>query len=220
MTERVDLELKYADGSPFIHKYYRQPDSAVGLIVTFPGAHYGMDGPLLFYPALWMRQQGWDSLSLAYSFQEVMSEPDLQNIPTVIGECSDLLKAAFESRSYGHITIVGKSLGCGIASYLCSGLDELQDSRLVCLTPPLDTPYFDPVFAETTQAAILAIGTADRFYDEEVLANLKTKRDFALSTFEGCDHSLVLEGDVEGTMRVLAELIQMVSDFAQNGEAN
>ena len=69
MYELANLDLKTADGRPLIHKFYRQSEMAEGLLLVFPGNHYGVDGPLLFYPSELLRDLGWDTLAVSYGFQ-------------------------------------------------------------------------------------------------------------------------------------------------------
>ena len=79
MADRVTLPLKDTKGRPLMHKFYRQERDMRGLLVTFPGGNYGMDGPLLYYPSELLQAAGWDTLALTYSFQVDMKSisPDI-----------------------------------------------------------------------------------------------------------------------------------------------
>src|SRR3990172_8596788 len=107
MAEVVSLPLSTADGRPLVHKFYRHPEGAAGLLVTFPGNHYGVDGPLLYYPAKLLGAEGWDTLAVSYGFQTAMREPFADGLENLVTECVAAIAAAIESRGYSRIGLIG-----------------------------------------------------------------------------------------------------------------
>ena len=80
-----------------IHLYInsiRQEDEPSGLLVTLPGNHYGVDGPMLYYPSELLRNAGWDTLALTYGFQTAGIEFSHEAAPGVLQECQAALQAS------------------------------------------------------------------------------------------------------------------------------
>jgi len=207
MAELISLPLRTADGRPLVHKFYRHPESAAGLLVTFPGNHYGVDGPLLYYPAKLLGAEGWDTLAVSYGFQTAMREPLEEGLESLVLECEAAIRGAMQSRQYPRIGLIGKSLGAGIVAYLCANRSELAAARAAYLTPALGTPFFDPFFVKTSQPAYLALGTQDRFYSAEVLERLRGQRPFELALIEGADHSLDVPGDLSASIEAAGRAV-------------
>jgi hypothetical protein len=197
MAEIVRLALQTADDRPLMHKFYRHEKGAAGLLVTFPGDNYGVDGPLLYYPSKILRESGWDTIAVTYGYQTAMAEMSLETIPGLIEECRRAVDVALVTQDYPHIGMVGKSLGANIVA-----------------TPPLGNPLFDSSFGVLKQQAYLAMGTADRFYNAERLEILKVTRPFELTLIEGADHSMDIEGELEASLdavkRVVSEVVAML----------
>ena len=214
MAELVSLPLTTADGRPLVHKFYRHPQAAAGLLVLFPGNHYGVDGPLLYYPAKLLGAEGWDTLAVSYGFQTAMREPFADGLENLIGECVTAITAAFEGRQYSRIGLIGKSLGAGVVAYLCAHRSELATARAAYLTPAIGTPFFDPFFVKTSQPAYLVVGTHDRYYSAAVLERLQAQRPFELVLIEGADHGLDVPGDlsasIEAAGRAVAGLLAFI----------
>ncbi|MGH2620673.1 MAG: hypothetical protein ACRDHG_08905, partial [Anaerolineales bacterium] len=137
MAELIALPLTAADGRPLVHKFYRHPEDAASLLVIFPGNHYGVDGPLLYYPAKLLGAQGWDTLAVSYGFQTAMREPFADGLESLVSECVTAITAAIEGRQYSRIGLIGKSLGAGVVAYLCAHRPELATARAAYLTPAL-----------------------------------------------------------------------------------
>ena len=213
MAELVSLGLQASDGRPLAHKFYRQAGDPVGLLIAFPGNHYGMDGPLLYYPCEMLQAAGWDTLALSYGFQTAVQELGDEGLPGLISECTAALHTALSARPYPRLTLLGKSLGAGLVAYLCGAEAVLADARAACLTPALGTPLFDPLLARTSQPVLLAMGTADRFYDPQALERLKAARPFELVLVEGADHSMDVPGDLAASLQAVRQVVTAVLDF-------
>ena len=213
MAELVSLGLQASDGRPLAHKFYRQAGEPVGLLIAFPGNHYGMDGPLLYYPCEMLQATGWDTLALSYGFQTAVQELGDEALPGLISECTAALHRALSARSYPRIALLGKSLGAGLVAYLCGAEAALAGAPAAYLTPALGTPLFDPLLARTSQPALLAMGTADRFYDPQALERLKAARPFELVLVEGADHSMDVPGDLAASLRAVQQVVTAVLEF-------
>ena len=217
MSELVNLDLETADGRPLIHKFYRQPEAAEGLLVVYPGNHYGVDGPLLYYSCELLRDRGWDTLAVSYGFQTAGKEPFEDGLDALLAECRSAALTARADRDYPRLGLVGKSLGAAVVAQLCANEPEFKQARAGYLTPALGTPFFDPLFLETKQLAYVAIGTADRFYTPQALEDLHDKKAFELSLIEGADHSMNVSGDLEASTESVRQVVDGLVVFLQGG---
>lgn len=217
MSELVKLDLETADGRPLIHKFYRQSETAEGLLVVYPGNHYGVDGPLLYYPCALLRDRGWDTLAVSYGFQTAGKEPFEDGLDGLLAECRSAASVAFGARDYPRLGLVGKSLGAAVVAQLCANVPEFRQARAGYLTPALGTPFFDPLFLETKQPAYVAVGTADRFYSLEALESLRDRKDFELALVEGADHSMNVSGDLGASTESVRQVVDGLMAFLQDG---
>jgi dienelactone hydrolase len=214
MATLESLPLETADGRRLMHKFYRQREGPRGLLAAFPGGHYGVDGPLLYYPGELLRAEGWDTLMVTYGFVTAGQELSAESAPALFSECQGALKLVLNERSYPRVGLVGKSLGAGVVAYLCRQVEELTDARAAYLTPVMGTPLFDEVFAATRQPAYVAVGTKDRYYRPEALDGLQGSRHFELTRVEGADHSMDVRGDLRASLaaveRVVSETVAFI----------
>jgi acetyl esterase/lipase len=213
MGELKSLPLKTGQGDPMVHKFYTHGTESRGLFITFPGDHYGVDGPALYYPNELLDQSGWDTLLLTYGYQSRGEQFALENIPEIMGECASAVGWLLDDRSYSRVVLLGKSLGCGVAAYLCQSEPKLADALAIYLTPPLGTVGFDPLFSETHQPSFLVIGSADRFYDEGAFEKLQEQRDFEWLLLHGLTHSLDKPGDLRASLQAIEMTTGRIIDF-------
>jgi hypothetical protein len=213
MVHLESLPLVASDGRPLVHKFYRQTGDPSGLLLALPGNHYGVDGPLLYYPSKLLRDLDWDTLALSYGFQTLGVEFDHEMVPGVVQECQGAVRIILSERIYSKIGLVGKSLGSFIIAQLCSIEEALGDARCLYLTPPLGTPFFDQLLQQGTQPAHIAIGTEDRFYNPLALEDLSEKRSFGLTLIENADHSMDVPGDLRASIEAVRRVTQEGVDF-------
>ena len=213
MSDLVTLPLTTNQGDPMVHKYYTQGSESKGLLITFPGDHYGIDGPALYYPNKLLDLAGWDTLMLTYGYQARNEDFSLDKVPEIMQECARSVGILLNERSYERIVLLGKSLGCGVIAFLCQTEPGLADSRAIYLTPPLGTVGFDPLFGETSQPALLVLGSADRFYEEGALENLLQQRDYEWLLLEGLVHSLDIPGDLSASLQAMETITERIIEF-------
>ena len=217
MPELLTLDLITADGRPLVHKFYRHENDSDSLLVTFPGNHYGIDGPLLYYPSEQLRFEGWDTLAVSYGFQTARKEPFEEGLDGLLQECQFAVRAALESRDYSRVGLVGKSLGAAVVAHLCATDPDLAAVRSGYLTPALGTPFFDPLFKSTAQPAFVAVGTADRFYSADSMEALQSARPFELTLVEAADHSMNVPGDLSASLAAVERVVGDLHSFLTGG---
>jgi acetyl esterase/lipase len=215
MSELVYLPLRTASGEKLVHKFYLGAGGEKSLFVTLPGDHYGVDGPLLYYPAAALKRAGWSTLALTYGYQSAGEPFSISVLPDMVEEVSAAVLAAIARVKPTRIALAGKSLGAALITTLAATMDELQSARLVYLTPPLDVPLFAPGFRQTHQASLIVVGTADRFYDRKVLDALQSERSYELLEIVDADHSLIIVDRLRETLQALERTIDTVVEFIQ-----
>ena len=213
MGEFVSLPLFSGQGEPLVHKFYTHGAEAKGLMVTFPGDHYGVDGPALYYPNKLLDLDGWDTLLLTYGYQSRSESFSLEKIPEIMQECAQAVSQVLTDNNYERVVLLGKSLGCGVAAFLCQSHPGLNNAKAIYLTPPLGTAGFDPLFGETSNPALLIIGSEDRFYEEGAFEKLGEVRDFEWLVLHGLTHSLDKLGDLKATLQAIEMITQRIVDF-------
>lgn len=213
MAEFTSLPLRTADGRPLVHKYRRRTGEAAGLLLLFPGNLYGVDGPLLFYPSAFLGERGWDTLALTYGFQSAMGSADGDAVSAALREAESAVAAALAQGPYPRLGLIGKSLGASVVAHLCATIAQLSRARAAYLTPMLGTPLFDGLLSQTQQAAFLAIGSADAFYDQDALRSLQEGRSLQVSVVDGADHSLIVPGDLPASLCALERVCSQVVEF-------
>jgi len=213
VSEPLNLQLRSPSGAALRHAFYPGTGAHPALLVTLPGDHYGMDGPLLYYPARELRRAGWSTLAVTFGYQSAGEPFSLGVLPDMVQETERAIRAAAAHSPPSRIALVGKSLGAALNVTLAVTMPELEAADLVYLTPPLDIPLFAPAFQETWQRSLVVIGTADRFYDPQVLAAMRAGSTFELLEVEGGDHSLNIPGDLAATLAALEQVVRRVVKF-------
>ena len=216
MAHLVNLPLVASDGKPLVHKHYRQEQDPAGLLIALPGNHYGVDGPLLYYPCRLLQDEGWDTLALTYSFQSAGVEFSHEMFPVVLQECQNAIRRILSERDYSRIGLVGKSLGAFVIAQLSVTEEALQSARCLYITPPLGTPFFDDLFQQSSHPAHISVGMKDRFYSPQAIEALNAKRYFTMTIIEDADHSMDVTGDLAASVEAVHRVTLEGVDFILN----
>jgi predicted alpha/beta-hydrolase family hydrolase len=212
MPEPTYLDITAEDGRPLRHKYLQQEGLPKGLLVSFPGDNYGMDGPLLYYPSQILWAQGWDTAAITYGYQSAGMPFSPLAIAAVLEECQIAVSTIMAERPYSRLVLAGKSLGASLVALLCQEMALPERTLAIYLTPPLG-PLFNPVFLGSAQPAYMALGTADRFYNAAALSELQNMKSFRLQQVEGADHSMNIPGDLSASMAAVRMVTEGVVEF-------
>jgi pimeloyl-ACP methyl ester carboxylesterase len=212
-TQLGRLDLRAVNGSLLPHRFFRHDETPRGLLFVLPGHAYSGDAPLLYYPALALREQGWDTLAISYSYQSRMADASGEAVAEALQESRQALVAALSTRPYPAVALLGKSLGTAVAAYLVSDVPDLLDAPVAYLTPLIGSPLFDTPFATTRGPAYLALGTADPYCDLQALERLRAARPFTLTKVEDADHGMNVAGDLDGSIRAVRRIALEAADF-------
>ncbi len=216
MSPFTPLPLKMHDGRPLPHTFF--DGDGAGLLVIYPGLHYGPEGPLLYHLSKRLQGAGWDTLGLTYGFQAKMAFPWTDHVPEILEEGKSAAQEAMSRKKYPRLAFVGKSLGSIVLVQLCS-VGVVPDKALVAqLTPPIGSPQFDSSFAATRQPTYIAIGTADNFYSEAALAGLRAHRPALVRVVQGADHGMDVAGDLAATLGAVGQVVEDATAFFLTGK--
>ena len=215
MPEPTYLDLVAEDGKLLRHKYFQQEGVPAGLLITFPGDNYGVDGPLLYYPSQLFWAQGWDTAAITYGYQSAGKPFSPLAIADVLSECQRAVSTLLAERPYPQLVLMGKSMGSSLVALLCQQMVLPPRTRAVYLTPALG-PMFNPGFLETTQPAMLVIGTDDRFFDAAALSELQKRRAFHLVQVDAADHSMNIPGDLAASLEAVQHVTEAVNGFVSS----
>ena len=110
------------------------------------------------------------------------------------------------------MTLIGKSLGTVAMGHLLAARRP-GPTQLVWLTPLLHDPQLVTRIEHARQRTLFVIGTADAYYDPDLLARLQEATGGDCLAVEGADHGLEIPGDVAGSVRALEAVMLRLQDF-------
>ena len=199
MFQRMSIEVLTASGVRVDHRLIAH-DTPDRLLIILPGRGYTCDHPVLHYLRKAAVAQGWDVLSVWYSYQVANLPDDAVTLEALAVEVDQAISAALK-RGYASVCIAGKSLGTPLAT-----LHTHQADKLILLTP-IGTAALDTAGLPT----LAIIGTADPVYNPEQINASGANVQWMI--MDGLDHSLEASGDWESSLDALAEIIQACAEF-------
>lgn len=213
----ITLEARGYRGEPVPNRLIRQPKDAAHLAVFLPGRGYTVDMPLLYYPRMYLSEQGADVLLVEYktASDEYGKLPPDEQRAWISEDASAAVDAALVGRNYERITLIGKSLGSYAMAHLLATDMRLRDAACLWLTPII---HDQAVYQWMTRPhrALFAIGTRDPLYDAEIIEEAAQKSGGASVVVEDADHGLAIERDMVASVRVLETMMQMVQAFLKD----
>lgn len=209
-TKQTLAIVGYRD-EPVPHRFFRQDGETRHVAIVLPGMGYTTDMPLLHYPARLLLQTGADLLVVDYAYSrraDFAALPPSEREAWLFADVVAAYRAALAQRPYHEVTLLGKSLGTLAMARLLATEAELVGARTVWLTPLLTD---DRVWAQLRRAgrpSVVAIGTADPFYDEARIAEVRALSGTEVVVIDGADHSLELPGDALGSLAALERVLR------------
>ena len=109
-------------------------------------------------------------------------------------------------QEYEELVFVSKSMGTVLAAHLEEDYD-LQNVTHVMLTPIDQTlPYLEA----QKKIAYMVTGTADNKVNHEVLREMSREHNYPLTEIEGAGHRLEIKGDVQKSIKILADIMEAI----------
>lgn len=172
------------------------------LLILLPGRGYLVSHTLLHLMTVLGRQLGYDVLAVQYAFQLEDGDFTLADMPSLVAESKSAIEQAL-AKNYDSMVLVGKSLGTMVAGALANDFDKIE--KLILLTPVQKSHTM------TRGIPTLAIiGTADGAYDPDDTIDTET---VTWRVFDHLDHSLMVKGDVQASLKVLPKIMLACEAF-------
>jgi hypothetical protein len=206
----ITIEATISGGIKIEHPFSLHEDPPSDkLLVMLPGRGYTCDHPLLYYLRMLATQEGYDVLSIVYSFQLSTQDPRTASLDggQLAGEVMQAVRQALMMRDYKKLVLAGKSLGTPIAVKVAQSL-PITDTSLILLTP-----IGTAVQEAGTRRTLAIIGTADPSYNEIQIKLDDERPNVRWRVLEGLNHSLESKTDWRGSMASLGEVMAACGSF-------
>jgi hypothetical protein len=167
-------------------------------VVLLPGVRYFSQAPLLWFAREAALAGGWSVLEVSER-----APSDQEPFEWIV----DRAESAVGAASATQVVMIGKSLGSAAAP-----LATKRALPAVWLTPLLTRPEVIAALG-ATDLPTLVIGSPS----DQTWGNGELPENEALEVMEldGLDHSLQIEGDPLGSIEVLRDVTEQISDFLQ-----
>lgn len=209
------LEIAGYGGLPVPNTFIRQDDETRHLGVILPGLRYRPNMPGLYYLALHLRIIGADVLMVDYRYDQ---RPDLATMPDAerrawwLADATASLESGISQRRYDRITIVGKSLGTVTMASLLADDERLRAAEAIWLTPALKAPGLPQLIHHCRQRGLMMIGTADPYYDADLLAGFR-QQGLQVLELPDVDHRLECPDGAVRSAEAMADMTRAFERF-------
>lgn len=181
------------------------------LVVLLQGIGYTYDMPLLYFSKKLAMEKGYDVLPVEYGAVKVGIKLKLDNkkeIGILIEESCELIKMALSDK-YKKIIFIGKSIGTVVQRTMEINLKDYNGEIVnVYLTPINKTCELG-----IQKGSLVVCGTKDPFITCENREKLMCRDDIKYIEIKDANHSLMIECDVETSVKALEEVLCIIKQF-------
>lgn len=208
------LDVRGYKDEPVPNTLIAHPIPAKHLGIILPGYRYPVDMPPLHYAGRVLLDLGADVLRIEYAYNRTnfMEQPESEQDKWISSDVLAACEAGLSQRPYEQITLIGKSLGTIAMGHLLADR-RFHQAACVWLTPLLTVEWLRSRIEEIHPPSLFAIGTADRFYQPEVLTHLERVTNGRVLLIEGVDHSLEVPGDIRKSLLALNQIVNALQEF-------
>lgn len=208
------LDIVGYKGKQVPNTFITHAEEVKHLGIILPGYRYAADMPPLHYVGRVLLEQGADLLRVDYSYYhtDFMQQPQDEQSQWISSDVLAACEIGIAHRSYEKITLVGKSLGTLAMGHLLSD-HRFEEATCVWLTPILSAQWLCSRIEQLRPRSLFVIGTADQFYDPDILNDLRQVTQGQALVLEGVDHSLEIPGDIPKSLAVLSQIIDATRAF-------
>jgi hypothetical protein len=165
-------------------------------VVVLPGVRYFSQAPLLWFARETALAGGWSVLEVSER-----APSDQEPFEWITGRAESALNAA----SATQVAMIGKSLGSAAAP-----LATKRALPAVWLTPLLTRPEVIAALGGTDLPTLVIGSPSDPTWGN---GELPENEALEVMELDGLDHSLQIEGDPLGSIDILRDVIERISDF-------
>lgn len=216
MHRPVELSIVGHHGASVPHTLYRQDGDTGHLAMVLPGLRYSCDMPLLYYPTEILLALGADVLLVEYDYRQPWKDDTLSledKLAHLYDDVSAAARAALAQRDYATFTVIGKSLGTFAITHLLESGLALKPQACIYLTPLLVNEQKGSETIRACPRKLLVAGTADRYYNPDLLAEVVEATRSEVLLIEGADHSLEHPGDAVRSVQALERVVRRIEEF-------
>lgn len=207
------LSITGYEDKPVPNTFIRQQDETSHAAIILPGLGYTAQMPLLFYIANHLLARGADVLQVNYDYRAAFHGLDrAAQHRRIFTDAGAAYRALREQRPYARVTFVGKSLGTLAMAHLFATQSLPADTDALWLTPVLRDAAVRAQIAAFGGPSLLLIGTADPFYDTDILAEIGAPPTRTV-VIESADHGLNVADDVLRSIHALETAMRAITAF-------
>ncbi len=210
------LKIKGHADEPVPNTLYRQKIETEQTAIVFPGFGYTCQMPLLFYSIEVLLQKGLNVLTVEYNYSRNVQFRALSKEEQTGWLHADVEASyrAAQNQGYSNIvTLIGKSLGTRAIAHLLREHSELENAKIVWLTPLIKDQDLREQIASHKAGNLIAIGTADPHCDVDILSSLQDNPRISVVLIEDGDHGLQVQDDLNRSLEALSKVIASVNQF-------
>jgi len=201
---RITQSSIVVDQTTISYDHFQMGSKQVCFLIS--GASYLYDHPYFYYSRMALLARGIDVICIHYVTEELFSMSDAESNACMTRRVDAVVSEVLEKHTYENVQFIAKSLGTiPLATLLAK--PNLQEARFVFLTPVLNEVVEQIV--TSTQAGLIVIGTADKFYDEALLETCRASQ-LKIDVIEGANHSLDQGFEVDASLAVLGHVIRQI----------
>lgn len=177
------------------------------LAIFLPGIGYHNDKPLLYYSRKLASECGYDTVTVEYHNLPPKvkgnKEKMMEAVDIAYNQTAQVL-GNMDLNTCRRLVFVGKSIGTVIASRYVA--EHKLQAGLILYTP------VEATFDQDIRDAIAFIGTADQWSNLEDVQKLAQTREVPLHLYEGVNHSLEGDDQVEN-IEILKDVMLKTKDY-------
>jgi len=208
------LDIPGYKNQPVPNTFIVQPNPTPHLGVILPGYRHSADMADLHYAGRILLDLGADLLRVEYVYQrtDFMKQPERERDKWISSDVLAACNAALSYRPYNKITLVGKSLGTLAVGHLLAD-SRFQGADCVWSTPLLTVKWLCSRIERVRPRSLFIIGTADQFYQPEILKHLEDVTHGRSVVIEGADHGLEIPGSIPQSLNALLQIVGALQQF-------
>jgi hypothetical protein len=194
--------------------FIAQPNPTSHLGIILPGYRHSVDMADLHYAGRILLEQGADLLRVEYVYYQtdVMRQAESIQDAWISTDVFAACNAGLSYRPYTKITLVGKSLGTIAMGHLLADR-RFQGANCVWFTPLLTIEWLCSRIEQVHPRSLFILGTADKFYQPDVLKHLENVTNGRSLVIEDANHGLEIPGSIPKSLMVLTQIVQALMDF-------
>lgn len=191
-----------------------QPEPTEHLGIILPGYRHSVDMPDLHYAGRILLEQGADLLRVEYVYYQTDFLRQAEEIQDkwISSDVFAACNAGLSYRQYKKITLVGKSLGTIAMGHLLAD-SRFQQANCIWSTPLLTAEWLCSRIEQIHPHSLFIIGTADSFYQNDVLIQLEKITNGRSLVIEGANHGLEFSDSIPKSLLALSQIVQALQEF-------